>query len=68
MNRLCQVTGKRCFASASEARRGMRLASGARLRSYLCPSCHLYHLSAPEKRDKLKNLRRGKRNSKGAGR
>lgn len=49
MNKLCEKTGKRCFSSTEDARKGMRHMS-ARLRTYTCPFCHYLHLSNPEKK------------------
>lgn len=44
MNKLCAVSGKRCFASPNEAKRARRgLRSGTRVRAYLCPHCKLFH-------------------------
>jgi hypothetical protein len=42
MDKLCEKTGKRCFSSADEARRGMKRLS-ARIRIYKCPECKYYH-------------------------
>ena len=40
----CSETGKRCFASKHEGRRASRKV-GNRLRVYLCPHCHRFHIT-----------------------
>lgn len=49
MEQLCQRTGKRCFASKREARRGMRRLH-ARLRIYLCEFCRWWHMTSQQLR------------------
>lgn len=44
MDRICDTSGKRCFASRREAKRALR-SLVAKLRIYACPSCGLYHLT-----------------------
>jgi hypothetical protein len=45
MDRVCPVTGKRCFSSKQDARNSMRHLR-ARLRVYLCEHCRLFHLTS----------------------
>lgn len=58
MNKLCEETGKRCFSSKGEARKAIRKL-GARLRTYVCPFCHMHHLT--KKTDGEKTLRGDRR-------
>lgn len=47
MNKLCEVTGKRCFSSRSEAKHALRnLKRGSKIRLYRCPKCSYYHFTS----------------------
>lgn len=43
----CTSTGKRQFASADQAKRASRHVRN-RLRAYLCPDCHRWHVTNAE--------------------
>ena len=45
MNRRCEKTGKRCFRSEREAKKGMRRLAHT-LRVYLCEFCRFWHLTS----------------------
>lgn len=49
MNKFCDESGKRCFASKREARIGMRRLA-ARLRVYFCKDCKAFHLTKEQSR------------------
>ena len=51
--RRCASTGKRQFASADQAKRATRHVSN-RLRAYLCPECHRWHVTNAEDRGKMR--------------
>lgn len=43
--KLCSVSGKRCYGSKHAAVLHSKLV-GNRLRAYVCPSCHCWHVTS----------------------
>ena len=52
-NRFCEATGKKCYPSASFAKRHAKHV-GNRLRAYLCKHCHAYHITDAEKGQRVR--------------
>jgi hypothetical protein len=48
--KVCPKGGKRGYPTKEAARRANH-SNGARLRAYLCPACHMYHVTRRKKRE-----------------
>lgn len=50
--KLCGFGGKRCFTGRKDARAATRSA-GNRMRIYLCPHCHYWHVTSMSRKASL---------------
>lgn len=56
-SRTCATTGKRCYHSSGGAKDASR-AMGNRIRVYVCPDCHSWHVTHEQMLPEFKSVRR----------